>query len=250
MINVILSLMIILAFLIAIPLHELGHALMASLLGDSTPRSEGRQSLSLRSHIDPVGMLLCIILAFQPVVFLGSISGGILLSGPVGLGWGQPVKPDPWKMRVGPNTGVFLVALAGLLFSLIIGLLAAVVLYFLLPLHQMLTNPFLLRLMQFLVAFAGVNISLAIFNIIPLHPLDGYQMLYAILPSRQAIQFAKSAPYGPFIILAIFFLLPFLGQIAGLQNFPLFNIPHYILLGALNIISLITGHDISGLYLP
>src|SRR6266581_19509 len=119
-INVLLALMIIVSFLIAIPLHEFSHALMASWLGDKTPRAEGRQSLSLRTHIDPIGTLMCVILAFQPM--LG-----------VGFGWGKPVKPDPWKMRVGPNAGVLLVAWAGPIFSLLIGLLTAVVVRFLPP---------------------------------------------------------------------------------------------------------------------
>ena len=95
-INVVLALMVIGSFLVAIPLHESGHALMASILGDRTPREEGRLSLSLRSHIDPIGTLMCVLLAFQPI--LG-----------VGFGWGKPVKADPWKMRVGANAGVLLV---------------------------------------------------------------------------------------------------------------------------------------------
>jgi Zn-dependent protease len=244
-INVILALMVILAFLISIPLHEFGHAVAATMLGDDTPRSEGRQSLSWRVHIDPVGMLLCIILAFQPVAYL---IGGSLLSGPVGLGWGQPVKPDPWKMRVGPNVGSFLVACAGLLFSLILGIIAAIILRFLPGIWM--ENVFAVRLFQFIMVFSSVNISLALFNIIPLYPLDGYQILYSVLPSHQALQFARSAPYGVFIILALFFLAPFLGQLVGLGGFPLFQIPHYILLGALDIVSSIAGFNVTPLYLP
>lgn len=242
-INVILAFMIIISFLIALALHEFGHALMASLLGDQTPRKEGRQSLRLRSHIDAVGLLMCVILAFQPV-------------NPVGFGWGKPVKPDPWKMRVGPNAGVLLVALAGPVISLIIGLLVAVIVRFLPPallppallspasFQLLILNhpaPLVYRIPQFLITFASVNICLALFNIIPLYPLDGYQILYTLLPSRQAVQFAKSAPYGPFIILVLFFLLPFLGTFSGLGNFPLFQLAYYILLGSLQIISPIVG---------
>src|SRR5215467_11862611 len=65
-INVILAFMIVGSFLLAIVLHESGHALMASILGDPTPRSEGRQSLSLRTHLDALGTILCLILAFYP----------------------------------------------------------------------------------------------------------------------------------------------------------------------------------------
>lgn len=239
-INVLLALMIIGSFLIAIPLHEFGHALVASWLGDPTPRNEGRQSLSLPTQLDPLGTLLCIILAFLPAV-----------SGPVGLGWGKPVKVDAWKLRGGPNVGVLLVAMAGILTSLIIGLLFAVVLRFIPAiLYENTYNIYLVRIPQLVTVFASVNIALAIFNLIPLYPLDGYQIVYSLLPSRQAVQFARSATYGPFIILAILFLLPFLGQLAGLGDFPLFRIPYYILLGARSIIGLVSRvpFDISTLY--
>ena len=236
-INVLLALMVIISFLLAIPLHESGHALMASWLGDRTPRAEGRLSLSIPAHIDPLGTLMCVILAFQLV--------------PIGLGWGKPVKADPWKMRVGANTGVLLVAIAGPIFSLLIGLVFALIVRFI-P-ASLYVEPFLIRIPQFLLVFAVVNICLAIFNIIPLYPLDGYQVLYTLLPSRQAVQYAKSAPYGPLIILAIFFLLPFLAQFAGLASFPLFRLPFYIWMGGMKIAELASGllptTDILHLYL-
>ncbi|HEX6484938.1 MAG TPA: site-2 protease family protein [Ktedonobacteraceae bacterium] len=227
-INVVLALMIIGSFLVAIIIHECGHSLVALWLGDPTPRREGRLSFSLFSHLDPVGTLLAVILAFLPVG-----------AGPVGLGWGKPVKSDPWKLRGGPNVGTLFVALAGIVTSLAVGLIFAVVLRFVLPLIP--NNAIAIRLLQLITVFASVNISLAIFNIIPLYPLDGYQILYTLLPSRQAVQFARSALYGPFIILALLFLLPFLGQLSGLGGFFLFHIPYYILLGSFNIIAPVSG---------
>ena len=108
---------------------------------------------------------------------------------------------------------------------------------------QMFNSQVAVHVIQLLIVFASVNICLAIFNLIPLYPLDGYQILYTLLPSRQAVQFAKSAPYGPLIILALFFLLPFLAQIAspGLSSFPLFQLPFYVWLGSVNIIALVMG---------
>src|SRR5205814_9429230 len=155
-INVVLALMIIGSFLVARPLHESGHALMASMLGDRTPREEGRLSLSLRSHIDPIGTLMCVLLAFQPG--LG-----------VGFGWGKPVKPDPWKMRIGADAGVLTVAWAGILFSLVAGVLISVVVGLVYPF--LIDNAISLRLLQFLVVFASVNFSLALFNLLPIYPL-------------------------------------------------------------------------------
>ena len=230
MINVILAFMIIISFLGAVILHEFGHALIATWLGDPTPRADGRLSLSLRSHLDPLGTLLCVILAFFSV-----------LAGPVGLGWGKPVKPDPWKLRGGPNAGTLMVALGGILMNVIVGALFAVVLRFL-P-GSLFSNAIIIRIPQLILTFASVNFCLAIFNLIPLYPLDGYQILYTLLPNRQAVGFSRSATYGPFIILLLIFLLPFLGQISQLGGFFLFHISYYILLGSMKLIALIGGSD-------
>jgi Zn-dependent protease len=174
--------------------------------------------------------MLCVILAFFPIA-----------AGPVGLGWGKPVKVDPWKLRGGPNFGTLLVTLGGMLMSLIVGVLFAVLLHFLPASLFVLANAYPIRITQLIIVFASVNICMAIFNLIPLYPLDGYQIVYTLLPSRQAVQFAKSAVYGPFIILAILFLLPFLAQIGGLSGFFLFHIPNFILLGAYYIMSFASG---------
>ena len=225
--DVVLALMIIGSFLLAIPLHEWAHAQMASLLGDRTSSTSERKTLRLSFHIDPVGTLTCVILAFL------SSSG---------LGWGKPVKPDPWKMRVGANVGVLLVALAGPIFSLIIGLACAAVSRFLFPFYG--SNIALSFVLKLVTVFAAVNTGLAIFNIIPLYPLDGYQIVYTLLPSRQAVQFSRSAAYGPFIILIIFFFLPFLGQFSGLSNFFLFQLATDINGLALYLNSLVAGGDL------
>ncbi len=227
-INVVLAFMIIGSFLVAVIIHEIGHSIVATMLGDPTPRKEGRLSISLRSQLDPIGTMLCVILAFFPAV-----------AGPVGLGWGKPVKVDPWKLRGGPNFGTLLVTLGGIVTSLIIGVLAAVVLRFL-PL-SLLTNVYTMRITQLVIVFASVNFCLAVFNLAPFYPLDGYQIVYTLLPSRQAVQFAKSAQYGPFIILGILFLLPFLAQIGGLSGFFLFHIPYYILQLSNYLTGLISG---------
>lgn len=236
-INVLLAFIIVASFLFATALHEWAHAQMAALLNDPTPTKEGRKTLNFRAHIDPVGLLMCVILAFQP---LAPGTGIEKIRGypPSGLGWGKPVKPDPWKMRVNANTGVLLVACAGPVFSLLLGLIVGAFAQFLMPL-VMTGNFFAVHFVQIFVVFACVNVSLALFNLIPLPPLDGYQILYTLLPSPQALQFSRIAPYGPFIILAIFFLLPFLGNLAGLGDFPLFRLAYYIWLGAAWLVSLV-----------
>lgn len=228
MINVLLALMLIASFLGAIALHEWSHALVASWLGDDTPRSSGRQTLDPRSHIDPVGLVLAIILSFQPV-----------LLGPVALGWGKPVNTDPWKLRGGPDVGLLIVSCAGILFSLLVGLLVAVISRFVAPF--LVQNVITLRLLQLLIVFSVTNVALAIFNLIPCYPLDGYQILYTLLPGKQAVGFARSAPYGPFIILGVFFLLPLIGNLTGSNSFFLFHLAAGILDLAAGIIAPIVG---------
>lgn len=236
-INVLLAFMIIGSFLLAIMLHEWAHAQMAAWLGDSTPTQDGRRSLRLRQHLDPVGTLMCVILAFMPIA-AGPL--GVMIAGmpPAGIGWGKPVKLDPWRMRVKTNTGVLLVACAGPVFSLLLGLLCALIAGLLWPVISNVPNFFTLHLMQLIIVFAVTNICLAIFNLIPCYPLDGYQILYTLLPSKQAVQFARSAPYGPFIILALFFVLPFIARLVGAESFPLFRLGYYIWLGAQMLVSL------------
>src|SRR5579859_5950008 len=232
MINVLLAFMLIVSFLGTIALHEWSHALVASWLGDDTPQRSERQTLSLRSHLDPVGLLLALIMSFQQITY-----------GPVALGWGKPVNTDPWKLKGGPNGGLLIVSCAGMLFSLLLGLLVAAIILFVAPFLTQ--NEITIRILQLLVVFSVTNVALAIFNLLPCYPLDGYQILYALLPSKQAVSFARSAPYGPFIILAIFFLLPFIGQLAGAGSFPLFHLPSYILELASDLVGLIAGNATS-----
>ena len=216
------------AFVIAITLHEAAHAAMAGLLGDGTSWSEGRLSLNPRRQMAAIGSIVAITLSF-----------GIPLGGlPVGLGWGKPLEVDTRRLRVGPDTGIFLVALAGPVFSLAMGFLFAVILRFM-PGYQTLAfvsdrcagagsllqhclinaQPvWQLRLEQFLYVLAATNVLLAVLNLIPLHPLDGYGMLFALLPNRPAVRYRDWRPYMEVTLLAIFFLIPYLLGLLGLSQ--------------------------------
>lgn len=222
MINIIVSVETFVAFIIAITIHEASHAGMAALLGDSTPSSDGRLSLSPRRQMAIIGTIVAIVY---------SLSASL----PIGLGWGKPVDLDARRMRVNPNVGMILVAIAGPLVNLGIGLGLAALLQ-VAPGYQSLghalTTPinclgqgggqalqaclaqnsaqpiYLLRIEQFVFAFAVTNIVLALLNIIPLHPLDGYQVLYALLPTTQAVGLRKFEPYMELILLVIFFVVP------------------------------------------
>lgn len=216
-----------LAFVIAVTLHEAAHAAMAGLLGDGSSWATGRLSVNPRRQMAAIGSIVAITLSF-----------GIPLGGlPVGLGWGKPVEVDTRRMRVGPDFGVFLVALAGPVFSLLMGFLFAVILR-LMPGYQTLaqfavrcdgaTGSLLqaclghaqpvwqLRIEQFLFVLAATNIVLAVVNLIPLHPLDGYNMLFALLPNAPAVRFRDLQPYMEGILLVIFFLIPYILELVGL----------------------------------
>jgi len=206
------------AFVLAITLHEAAHAFMANLLGDKTPRTAGRLSLVPIRQMAAIGTIVAIVFSFAAV--------------PAGLGWGRTVDVDARRMRVGPNMGLILVAIAGPLVNLLLSLLIVFGLR-LLPgyadlsaagahcaffstgqqVQQCLSSAqpgYLLRIDQFAFTFALTNLVLAIVNIIPLHPLDGYRVLFALLPSQQAVSFRRFEPYMELILLVIFFVVPYL----------------------------------------
>ena len=146
------------SLLAAITLHEFGHALAADLQGDRLPRAMGRVSLNPARHLDPLGTLF---------IFL------------VGFGWGKPVefRPNALSSR---RFGAALVALAGPAMNLLLALLGAFALGVLTDLSG---TPSLA--VRFAYLFTAINVLLAVFNLIPLPPLDGSRLLTIFLPPRR-----------------------------------------------------------------
>jgi Zn-dependent protease len=144
--------------ILSIIVHEVAHGVAADSLGDPTAKYAGRLTLNPIPHIDPVGSILLPLLTF--------FSGGFI------FGWAKPVPYNPFNLR-NQRWGELLVALAGpasnLVLAAIFGLLIR-----LLPLSQSFTTIFSLVVI--------VNLSLAIFNLIPIPPLDGSKILFAFLP--------------------------------------------------------------------
>jgi Zn-dependent protease len=212
------------AFVLALTLHNCAQALTARELGDPTPVSKGRFSFLPGAHLSAIGVIVAIVTS---------------LTAACGLGWGKPVETDAPRLRPGPNAGIILVALTGILTNLVIGLGIAFGLKFLPgvptlerafaecspqvgnPLILCMNNAqpanlppaWLLYIMQFLIAFAVTNVGLALLNLIPLYPLDGYYILFAILPSGPAISYRNAVQYMELILLLILFVIPYLLQI-------------------------------------
>ncbi len=171
--------MLALALVLAIALHEFAHALVADLQGDRLPRAMGRLTLNPLAHLDPVGTILLVL---------------------VGFGWGKPVEFRPSALR-SRRFGGALVALAGPVMNLLLAVIAAV------GLAAALRGgtPSQLTL-HFLADFMSINVILAVFNLLPLPPLDGSRLLTILLPpSRQHIVYFLDR-YG-FVILLIVVLI-------------------------------------------
>lgn len=156
------SIAFLVALIIGVTIHECAHAWMANQLGDSTARLMGRISLNPVVHFDPLGALMILLMAFQGI----------------GIGWGKPTPVNPYHLRHGPRVGMGMVALAGPLSNLLLAAVVAV------PLRLGLRLPGLLDLLIWTVVIA--NIGLAVFNLLPIPPLDGFSVLMGVLSSIRA----------------------------------------------------------------
>lgn len=167
------------ALLVAITIHEYAHARMAVAMGDPTPRFAGRLTLNPIAHLDAVGLLMLWLFKF---------------------GWAKPVPVNPRNFR-NEKQGMILVSLAGPGSNILLALLSALLIGFLTKYHML--NGIWAQILWLSYLY---NIVLAIFNLIPLPPLDGAKVLASFLPWRQADAFNRIEPYGPFILMGLIYI--------------------------------------------
>jgi Zn-dependent protease len=180
--NPIDSLIFLSCLLIALVLHEFCHALAADLLGDPNPRIAGRLSLNPLKHLDPLGTLLIVL---------------------AGFGWGKPVAFDPYNLKNPAQDGA-LIAAAGPLSNLLLATICALLLRFL-PFST--AFPFASTIILFIFTLFSLNLSLAIFNLIPIYPLDGHHILRSFFPPRLRASYdLLNRHYG--MIIAFLLIVP------------------------------------------
>ncbi|CUU08880.1 Zn-dependent protease (includes SpoIVFB) [Armatimonadetes bacterium GBS] len=186
-IDVVLWLM---AVLLSLTVHEFAHAKYADWAGDPTPRRQGRVTLNPIAHLDPLGTLLIIMVA---------------LSG-FGFGWGKPVEVNPGYFR-NPRRDWVLCAFVGPLSNILLAVLFALILR-LAPIpdpESLFNNIFLLFALYMVIT----NVGLAVFNMLPIHPLDGSKVLSGFLPDVfDRAYWRWQLTYGPILLMAALVIVP------------------------------------------
>jgi Zn-dependent protease len=175
---------------ISLTLHEFAHAWTATRFGDNTAQANGRLTLNPLKHLDPIGSLLMLV---------------------AGFGWAKPVPINPYLLTRRSPAAVMWVSLAGPVTNLIMAILAAVPLRMHLITASVRPVNFLPSPFEFLVDFIIINLSLLLFNLIPLAPLDGEKVAAYFFPPRWADFLDRIRPYGPMILMVLIFGGPLIG---------------------------------------
>ncbi len=200
----------VITLIIAFTLHEYAHAWTATKFGDYTAMDAGRLTLNPLSHLDPFGTLMLIV---------------------AGFGWAKPVPINPAAIRRNNPAGVMWVSLAGPLSNLLMALAAAIPLRFGLVDITQPSGAIFPSLGFFLLTFVLINITLFIFNLLPLAPLDGEKVLSFFLPRSWQPALDGIRRYGPMILLFLVFFGPRMGfdLIGKLVHEPVMAIARFLI---------------------
>ncbi len=175
-------------FIILLTFHEWGHAKAALMLGDPTARDEERLTFNPAAHIDILGTVI--------LPLLGTLFGGAF------FGWAKPVPVDPRNLK-NPKRDLMIIAAAGPVMNIIC---TFVILVAVKLLYEFVGGSINDEIYDQLKVAALISVFLAAFNMLPLFPLDGFSVVYGLLPWKQAQAFDRLRPYGMMILLGIIFL--------------------------------------------
>lgn len=202
--------------LLAISAHEAAHAWMSYKFGDDTARLLGRITLNPLAHTDPIGTLLIPIVGF----IVSSMGGGFFL-----IGWGKPTPVNPLRWRQKDLANV-MVSIAGILANLLIALIAFTIFKVLLMTNLGPSIPDSLQepVGLFLTYLLYMNVSLAVFNLLPFPPLDGSKVLETFLPESMQPVLAVLEQYGYLILMVLMYIGVF-----GLIITPVIQVVNFLL---------------------
>lgn len=183
--------LVLVCLVLSLTIHEFFHAYTAYKLGDMTPKHQGRVTLNPLAHIDPIGLVLLVL---------------------AGFGWGKPVEYDIYSLKR-PKRDVLLISFAGPFSNFVIALVFFILGNF-------------IGFNSFISQMVTLNLVLCVFNLLPIHPLDGFSVVTGILPYNLAYKWQDLEKYG-FYILLVFLLtnafdytvLPVVSVILALFNY-------------------------------
>jgi Zn-dependent protease len=197
--------LLIVPVLLSITVHEVCHGYAAFLLGDPTAKMAGRLTLNPVRHIDPVGLI---------VLIITGIAG-------MAIGWAKPVPVDQRYFRK-PRTDMVWVSLAGPGSNLVLAVITA---FSLRLVGGYLSGTFFYPLVAMAQLMVMINVGLAVFNLLPIHPLDGSHIMEGLLPVKAAYTYSKMQPYGFMILLLLIFT-----RVVDVVIFPIISAILYILM--------------------